>query len=131
MKYVGHIWRTTNDGRGVVRGQKVGGVKWRSADSLQAYAKTMNTRGVAGQGVQGSDPPPAPEATRESSENPIRNAPGWVCRWFLQKICRKTHNANIQYFILKRITQIRKMSAWMCTACIGLYIRKTVDASYI
>ena len=52
----------TNDGRGVVRGQKVGGVKWRSADSLQAYVKTMNTRGVAGQGVQGSDPPPAPEA---------------------------------------------------------------------
>jgi len=37
----------------------------------------MNTRGVAGQGVQGTGSgPPAKEATREISANPVRNALG-------------------------------------------------------
>ena len=65
--------------RGVARGQKVGGgVKSRSADSLRACAKTMNTRDIAGEGVQGSGPP-TPEATREISANWVRNALGGVC----------------------------------------------------
>ena len=64
--------------RGVARGQKVGGVKWRSADSLQAYAKTMNTRGVATR-VPEFGPPPAPEATHEINANPVRNALGGEC----------------------------------------------------
>jgi len=36
----------------------------------------MNTRGIVARGIQGSDPPPAPEPTREIRADPVRNALG-------------------------------------------------------